>query len=171
MKGGILMTLVVIVALSQMACSQNKQDKNKKEVSNMDTEMKDKVVKTEEEWKAELTPEQYNVLRENGTERAFTGELEKNKEDGMYYCAGCHAELFSSETKFESGSGWPSFFKPANEVNVKEIIDKSFGMVRTEVECNRCGGHLGHVFNDGPKPTGQRYCINSASLEFEKKDH
>lgn len=125
--------------------------------------------KTEEQWREELTPEQFEVLRRQGTERAFTGDLVYNKESGMYRCAGCGADLFSSDTKFESGTGWPSFYEPAFSENVETHDDSSHGMVRTEVRCKRCGGHLGHVFPDGPNPTGLRYCINSCALEFEKK--
>jgi len=129
-----------------------------------------KVVKSEEEWKKELDPLQYHVLREKGTERAFTGKYWDNNVKGVYYCAACKHKLFDSETKYESGSGWPSFYKPADDAAVKVLVDKSFGMVREEVVCSNCGGHLGHVFPDGPKPTGLRYCMNSASLTFEKKD-
>jgi peptide-methionine (R)-S-oxide reductase len=125
------------------------------------------VEKTEGEWKAELTPEQYKVLRGKGTERPFTGKFVNNHDDGTYRCAGCGAVLFDSNTKFESGSGWPSFTSPAVAEAVDLHRDKSFGMVRTEVTCRKCGGHLGHVFPDGPGPTGQRYCINSVSLDFE----
>ena len=127
-------------------------------------------MKTEDEWKKELTPEQYRVLREGGTEQAYTGEYYKNKDDGMYHCAGCGAELFSSSTKFDSGTGWPSFDSPEAEEAVELREDTSHGMVRTEVLCKKCGGHLGHVFNDGPKETtGKRYCINSCSLDFKGK--
>ncbi len=126
--------------------------------------------KSEEDWKKKLTKEQYHVLREKGTERAFTGKLLNNHENGMFVCAGCGAELFSSDTKFESGTGWPSFYQPANQQNVGEKADNSWFMHRTEVFCNKCGGHLGHVFEDGPQPTGLRYCINSLSLDFMKQD-
>lgn len=130
----------------------------------------EKMKKTEEEWRQELTPEQYHVLREKGTERAFTGALYQNHEDGTYHCAGCGALLFQSDTKYESGSGWPSFYNPADSDAVETHEDNSFGMRRIEVTCARCGGHLGHVFLDGPRPTGLRYCINSASLKFEKSE-
>jgi peptide-methionine (R)-S-oxide reductase len=132
--------------------------------------MSEKINKTDQQWKETLTPDQYQVLRKKGTERPFTGEYWKTKEKGTYKCAACGNDLFSSNTKFDSGTGWPSFYKPVAEENVESERDSTLGMVRTEVLCSRCGGHLGHVFDDGPEPTGLRYCINSVSLKLDKKE-
>lgn len=144
--------------MSIYSCSQ--AQKNEKQTTRQ-------VQKTETEWKKELTPQQYYVLREKGTERAFTSPLNANKKKGVYHCAACNTPLFSSDTKFDSGTGWPSFYKPLFADNVEEDKDVSLGMVRTEVLCKVCGGHLGHVFEDGPAPTGLRYCLNGVSLTFK----
>lgn len=158
-----LIAVLAIGTLSFSACAQNQTN------SVPQTNNQFPLKKTDEEWKKTLTQEQYYILREKGTERAFTGAYYDNHEKGTYYCAGCHQALFSSDTKFESGTGWPSFWQPISKTAVTVGQDNSHGMSRDEVLCSNCGGHLGHVFDDGPKPTGLRYCMNSASMKFEKK--
>jgi peptide-methionine (R)-S-oxide reductase len=157
------MILILTLGLIFPACSQSEKD------TGLPDHTVYKVVKTEEEWRKQLTPIQYEVLREKGTEVAFTGEYWDNHKKGTYVCAACQLPLFDSKTKFESGTGWPSFYQPIEEKAVLKIEDTSYGMVREEIACSQCGGHLGHVFEDGPQPTGLRYCMNSASLKFVQK--
>ena len=157
---------ISIVAVSSSFC----QDKSKQYAHNSNEGKKEyEISKSESEWKNTLSPEEYEVLRKKGTEYAFTGKFYEFKEKGIFTCAGCGNELFDSKTKYNSGSGWPSFYKPIDKNNIDLEIDKSLGSVREEILCSKCGGHLGHVFNDGPKPTGLRYCVNSVSLHFIKK--
>ena len=154
----IIITALISVLFAGTGCAQ----KNKKPMENF------AVVKSDAEWKKQLTAEQYAVARRAGTEAPFTGKYWDNHDKGIYKCVCCGQELFTSDTKFESGTGWPSFYQPFKKANVLEKTDRTYGMERTEVMCSRCGAHLGHVFDDGPKPTGLRYCMNSASLDFVK---
>ncbi len=161
--------LIVTLSAFSIALFACAQAPTKTKDQNQPAMNKYEVVKTDAEWKKTLTPEQYEVTRNHGTESAFSGAYWDNHEKGMYKCICCGNPLFISDNKFESGTGWPSFYKPLEKNNVSETKDETYGMTRVEVHCNRCGAHLGHVFDDGPKPTGLRYCINSASLTFEKK--
>ncbi|MDP2187536.1 MAG: peptide-methionine (R)-S-oxide reductase MsrB [Sphingobacteriaceae bacterium] len=164
----ILLALSFLLAFT--ACQA--QEKNKSTSKNTPvntTETPNFLNLSDEEWAKRLKPEEYRVLRQHGTERPYTGEYDQHWEAGTYVCKGCGADLFTSNTKFDAGCGWPSFYEGIDKSKIKEVLDKSFGMTRVEVRCARCDGHLGHVFNDGPQPTGMRYCINSVSLGFVKK--
>lgn len=156
----ILLLLLILFVISFANC----------QTTNTTMQNEDKSNKTEEQWKQELTPDEYNILRNCGTEPPFTGKYYKHDEKGTYHCAACGAELFSSQTKYDSGSGWPSFYNAISKEAIKEIPDNSLGMHRIEIKCAKCDGHLGHVFPDGPNPTGMRYCVNSVSLDFKGEE-
>lgn len=161
--------IILFFAVQAMSCAGQVQEKEPlKKTGQLNAMSEEKLNKSEEEWRKLLTPGQFHILREKGTEHPFTGKFYKHKEKGMYVCAGCGAELFSSETKYDSGCGWPSFFESLKD-KVDTAVDNSLGMSRIEITCKKCGGHLGHVFDDGPKPTGLRYCVNSESLDFKKE--
>ena len=169
----IALITLMILSFSMKACLQTSAKQSAEKVSASDGSFVDEkgetisvINRTDEQWKAQLDPLAYNVLREKGTERAFTGKYHDQKKAGVYSCNGCGLSLFSSDTKFDSGTGWPSFYAPIDKTHVLEDTDVSYGMKRVEVLCRKCGGHLGHVFDDGPKPTGLRYCMNSVSLSF-----
>ncbi len=165
MKTGLKISSLMLTAVISLQCERPAEAQAKKQGG---VAMFQKIHKSDAEWQKLLTPEEFQILRRQGTERPFTGKYHDHHEKGTYVCAACKLPLFSSQTKFESGTGWPSFYQPIKAENVEELSDTSYGMTRVEVRCGRCGGHLGHVFSDGPKPTGLRYCINSASLSFRK---
>jgi peptide-methionine (R)-S-oxide reductase len=158
-------TGLILLSITVTACSQNPPQQSSEKMDPVFS-----IKKTDEEWKKDLTPEQFQVLRLKGTERPFTGKFEDHWDSGMYVCAACGNELFSSDSKFDAGCGWPSFYEALDKTKIIEKQDYTHGMVRTEILCAKCGGHLGHVFDDGPKPTGLRYCVNSVSLDFKKKN-
>jgi peptide-methionine (R)-S-oxide reductase len=168
MKVRILIIAAWMAVTGFTSCAQQPSGMQVTNTDSMNTN-NDKLEKTDDEWKKLLTPVQFDILRLKGTERPFTGEYDTLFDPGTYYCAACGTELFTSKTKYNSGCGWPAFYEPATNKNIIEKRDLSHGMVRTEVTCAKCGGHLGHVFNDGPKPTGLRYCINSGALKFQPK--
>lgn len=152
-----------------MACAQKGNKEQANSIKQNNKTMSDSIIKSDEDWKKQLTPEQFDVTRKKGTERAFSNKYWDNHKQGTYYCICCGKPLFSSKTKFDSGTGWPSFFAPLDSNNVKNNVDKTYGMERVEVVCNHCGAHLGHVFDDGPEPTHLRYCMNSASMDFKEE--
>ncbi|MEI6816928.1 MAG: peptide-methionine (R)-S-oxide reductase MsrB [Bacteroidota bacterium] len=168
MKTLINLTLILTM-LSMMACAQKGNKEQANSIKQNNKTMSDSIIKSDEDWKKQLTPEQFDVTRKKGTERAFSNKYWDNHKQGTYYCICCGKPLFSSKTKFDSGTGWPSFFAPLDSNNVKNNVDKTYGMERVEVVCNHCGAHLGHVFDDGPEPTHLRYCMNSASMDFKEE--